>query len=48
VPKLAAYRPPLASSPVVASGGSATPVSLTKLSFMDIISGVRRNLFNPR
>ena len=45
-PKLTAYQPPLASTPVAASGGSATTVSLTKLSFMDIISGVRRNLFN--
>jgi len=36
---------PLASTPVAASGGSATTVSLTKLSFMDIISGVRRSLF---
>jgi hypothetical protein len=44
--KVAAYRPPLESTPVAASGGSATTVPLTKLSFMDIISGVRRNLFN--
>jgi hypothetical protein len=45
-PKVAAYQPPLASTPVAASGGSATTVPLIKLSFMDIISGVRRNLFN--
>ena len=44
--KVAAYRPPLESTPVAASGGSATTVPLTKLSFMDIISGVGRNLFN--
>ena len=45
-PKVAADRPPLESTPVAASGGSATTVPLTKLSFMDIISGVGRNLFN--
>ena len=45
-PKVAAYQPPLASTPVAASGASATTVPLTKLSFMDIISGVRRSLFN--
>ena len=45
-PKVAAYQPPLASTPVAASGASATTVPLTKLSFMDIISGVRRRLFN--
>ena len=44
--KVAAYRPPLESTPVAASGGSATTVPLTKLSFMDIISEMRRNLFN--
>jgi hypothetical protein len=44
--KVAAYRPPLESTPVAASRGSATTVPLTKLSFMDIISEMRRNLFN--
>ena len=43
-PKLAPNQ--LRLVPVAASGGSATTVPLTKLSFMDIISGVRRNLFN--
>jgi len=43
-PKVAAYRLPLEGTPVAASGGSAT----TKLSFMDVISGVGRNLFNLR
>jgi hypothetical protein len=46
-PKLASNQPPLASTPAAASGGSATTVPLTKLSFMDIISGVKRSLFNP-
>jgi hypothetical protein len=45
-PKLTAYQPPLASTPVAASGRSATTVPLTKLSFMDIISGMRRSIFN--
>jgi len=45
-PKVAAYRPPLASTPVAASVGSATTAPLTKLYLMDIISGVGRNLFN--
>jgi len=39
----AANQPPLANTPAV---GSATTVPLTKLSFMDIISEMRRNLFN--
>lgn len=47
-PRVTAYQPPLVSTPVAASGGSATTVPLTKLSFMDIISGVGRNLFNLR
>jgi len=41
-PKLASNQLPFASTPA-----AATPVPLTKLSFMDIISGVKRNLFNP-
>src|SRR5216683_914477 len=46
-PKVAAYQPPLASTPAVASGSSATTVPLTRLSFTDIISGqLVRNLFN--
>jgi hypothetical protein len=45
-PKLAPNQPQLASTPAAASGGSATTVPLTKLSFMDIVSGVGRNLFN--
>jgi hypothetical protein len=48
-PKVAAYQPPLARTPSVASGGSVTTVPLTKLSFTDIISGqVVRNLFDLR
>jgi hypothetical protein len=46
-PKVAAYQPPLGSSPAVANGSSATTVPLTRLSFTDIISGqLVRNLFN--
>jgi hypothetical protein len=45
-PKLVPNQPPFASSPAVASGGSATTVPLTKLSFMDVISGMKRSLFN--
>jgi hypothetical protein len=45
-PKLAPNQPQFASTPAAASGGSATTVPLTKLSFMDIISGVKRNLFS--
>ena len=45
-PKLAPNQPPFASTPAAASGGSATTVPLTKLSFMDVISGVKRSLFN--
>jgi hypothetical protein len=46
-PKVAAYQPPLGSSPAVASGSSPTTVPLTRLSFTDIISGqLVRNLFN--
>ncbi len=47
-PRVTAYQPPLVSTPVAASGVSATTVPLTKLSFMDIISGMERNLFNLR
>ena len=45
-PKLASNQPPFASAPAAAGGGSATTVPLTKLSFMDIIAGVKRSLFN--
>jgi hypothetical protein len=45
-PRFAPNQPPFAGTPIVASGGSATTVPLTKLSFMDIISGVKRSLFN--
>jgi len=46
-PKVVANQPQLASTPVVASGSSATAVPLTKLSFTSIISGqLVRNLFN--
>jgi len=45
-PKPTPNQPPFASTPAAASGGSATTVPLTKLSFMDVISGVRRSLFN--
>jgi hypothetical protein len=44
--KLAPNQPQFAATPAAASGGSATTVPLTNLSFMDIISGVRRSLFN--
>jgi hypothetical protein len=40
-PNLAPNQPPFASTPA-----PETPVPLTKLSFMDIISGVKRSLFN--
>jgi len=46
-PKVVANQPQLASTPVVATGSSATAVPLTKLSFTNIISGqLVRNLFN--
>jgi len=45
-PKLAPNQSPFANTPAAASGGSATTVPLTKLSFTDIISGVKRSLFN--
>ena len=46
-PKVATYQKPLASTPVAASGSSATTVPLTRLSFTDLISGqLVRNLFN--
>jgi len=45
--KVAAYQPPLVSTPAVADGSSAKTVPLTRLSFTDIISGqLVRNLFN--
>jgi hypothetical protein len=44
--KLASNQPPFASIPAAAGGGSATTVPLTKLSFMDIIAGMKRSLFN--
>jgi hypothetical protein len=48
-PKIAAKQLPLASTPAVASGSSATAVPLTRLSFADIISGrLVRDLFNLR
>jgi hypothetical protein len=45
-PKLASNQPPFASTPAVAGGGSATTVPLARLSFMDIIAGVKKSLFN--
>jgi hypothetical protein len=45
--KVAAYRPPLESTPVAASGGSANTGPLTKLSFMDIISGGAKKPIQP-
>ncbi len=45
-PKLASNQPSFASTPAAAGGGSATTVPLTKLSFMDVIAGVKRSLFN--
>jgi hypothetical protein len=45
-PKIA-HKPPLAITPAVASGSSATTAPLTKLSLMDFISRqLGRNLFN--
>jgi hypothetical protein len=45
--KVAAYQPPLVSTPAFANGNSVTTVPLTRLSFTDIISGqLVRNLFN--
>lgn len=46
--KVAAYQLPSVSPHVVASGGSATTVPLTKLSLIDIVSGVGKKLFNLR
>jgi hypothetical protein len=46
-PKVATYQKPLASTPVAASGSSATTIPLTRLSFSDIFSGrLARNLLN--
>src|SRR5258708_997516 len=46
-PKVATYQKPLASTPVAASGSSATTVPPTRLSFADIISGqLVRNLLD--
>jgi hypothetical protein len=46
-PKVATYQKPLASTPVAASGTSATTAPPTRLSFADIISGqLVRNLLN--
>jgi hypothetical protein len=44
-PKLAYNQPPFASTPAAAGAGSAATVPLTKLSFMDIIAGMKRTLF---
>jgi hypothetical protein len=45
--KVATNQPPLSSTPVDATGGSATTAPLTRLSFADIISGrLVKNLFN--
>jgi hypothetical protein len=46
VPKLASDRPPSASNPALTSRSPATTVPSTRLSFVDFISKVRRNLFN--
>jgi len=46
--KVAAYQSPLVSTHVAASGGSATTVPPTKLSLLDIVSGVGKRLFNLR
>jgi hypothetical protein len=46
-PKVTANKPPLASTPAVASSSPAQTVPPTRLSFTDIISGqLVRNLFN--
>jgi hypothetical protein len=46
-PKVAANKQ-LVSAPAVSSGSLPTTGPPTKLSFMDIISGVGKNLFNLR
>ena len=46
VPKLAPNRPQFASHPAPASRGPATAVAPVRLSFIDYISSLRRNLFN--
>jgi hypothetical protein len=46
--KVAVYQSPSVSPNVAASGGSATTVPLTKLSLIDIVSGVGKKLFNLR
>jgi hypothetical protein len=46
-PRVAAYQPPLVSTPGAASGGSATTVPLTKLSFMDSVFGGGKKPIQP-
>jgi hypothetical protein len=45
--KVAAYQLPSVNSHVAASGGSATTVPLTKLSLIDIVSGVGKKAVQP-
>ena len=44
--RIATYQSPSVRTHVVASGDQAAPVPLTKLSFLDIVSGVGKRLFN--
>jgi hypothetical protein len=46
--KVANYQSPLVNTHVAASGGSATSIPPTKLSLLDIVSGVEKRLFNLR
>ena len=41
--RIATYQSPSVRTPVVASGNQAAPVPLTKLSFLDIVSGVGKD-----
>ena len=46
--RIATYQSPSSRTYVVASGDQAAPVPLTKLSFLDIVSGVGKRMFNLR
>jgi len=46
--RIATYQSPSVRTHVVASGDQAAPDPLTKLSFLDIVSGVGKRMFNLR
>jgi hypothetical protein len=46
--KLAAHQSPSARTHAVATSSSAVPVPPTKLSLLDIVSGMGKRLFNLR